>query len=112
MRAEFSSYPNWPSSEMAAAYVRARIAALLRNPSVARNVQRRLDRAAEATAAALPGTPPCFRAATPTHPDVILVKGGRCRHACGSVDCLCGAYPLQLSETEVSDGRRLEPMAR
>lgn len=112
MRAEFSPCPAWPSNEMATAYVRARIAALLRDPSVARNVQRRLDRAADATAATLDGTPPCFRAAGATHPDVILVRGGRCRHACGSIDCLCGAYPLRLSETEVSDGRRFEPLAR
>jgi hypothetical protein len=92
-------------------FVGARIAVLLRDPRVAERVRRRLARAAEADAADLPGVPPCLRARGAPASAPVQVKSGRCRAICGSVDCLCGSYPRQLSDREVSHGRRLEPIA-
>jgi hypothetical protein len=92
----------------AAALLRRRIAILLRDPAVARRVARRLDSVAEATAI---GTPPCFRAAEATRPSSVVVRIGRCRDHCRSVDCLCGRYPRTLSDREIENGRHLEQMA-
>lgn len=92
-----------------AAFLRTRIAVLLNDPRVAERVRRRLPppRATENIA----GTPPCFRAAF-HHPLVPLrIKAGQCRALCGSVDCLCGAYPRSLTPEEVSHGPRLAPVA-
>lgn len=91
--------------------LRARIAVLLLDPAVAARVRRRLDRAADASGFDLAGTPPCLRASAPHLPSLLRVKAGQCRAACGSVDCLCGAYPRSLTPEEVSHGPRLEPVS-
>jgi len=91
--------------------LRSRIAILLREPAVAQRVGRRLVRAAEASADHMAGTPPCLRAERATLPAPVLVKSGRCRDICRSVDCLCGRYPRSLSTREIDDGRRLETLA-
>jgi hypothetical protein len=95
----------------AAGFLGARIAVLLNDSRVAERVRRRLDRAAESAAVDHAGTPPCLRAAGAHPPSPVLVKSGRCRSVCGSIDCLCGSYPRQLSDQEVTHGRRLEPIA-
>ena len=95
-----------------AAFLRSRIAILLREPAVARRVGRGLARAAELQEAALAGTPPCFRAHTAAVASTpVRVQGGRCQPLCRSIDCLCGRFPRHLTELEIANGRRLELLA-
>jgi hypothetical protein len=91
--------------------LRTRIAVLLGDPCVARRVRQRLDRLAETMSDGSPGTPPCFRASGILPPAPLLVRSGLCRRTCGAVDCLCGSYPRRLTDQEISDGTRLEPLA-
>jgi hypothetical protein len=100
-----------PHAHPASGSLGAHIAVLLHDPRVAERVRRRLDQAAESAAADLAGTPPCFRAADAHPPSPVLVKSGRCRAMCGSIDCLCGSYPRQLTDREVTHGRRLSLLA-
>jgi hypothetical protein len=95
----------------AAGFLGVRIAVLLHDPRVAERVRRHLARAADADVADLAGLPLCLRARGAHPPTPVQVKSGRCRAVCGSVDCLCGFYPRQLSDREVSHGRRLEAIA-
>lgn len=92
-------------------FLRARIAVLLGDPGVAERVRRRLERSAAKAAITTEGTPPCFRAVDLRLPAPALIRTGRCRAVCRSVDCLCGSYPRVLSPQEVSDGRQLELLA-
>lgn len=91
----------------AATFLRSRIAVLLNDPRVAERVRRRLPQHAGTDAA---GTPPCFRAAIPDLPAPLRIKAGECRAVCGSVDCLCGAYPRILTPEEVLHGPRPQPV--
>jgi hypothetical protein len=91
--------------------LRARIRGLLREPAVARRVATGLAQAEEEPVENLPGTPPCFRAAAAGAESPVLVKRGRCRAFCRSIDCLCGRYPRSLNERDIAHGRRLEPLA-
>lgn len=91
-----------------APFLRSRIAILLNDPRVAERVRRRLPRQA---ADAVAGTPTCFRAAADVAVVPLRVKAGECRAICGSVDCLCGAYPRSLAPEEVVNGPRLAALA-
>jgi hypothetical protein len=91
-------------------FLRSRIATLLRDPAVARRVGRRLGRAAAVQRVDMAGTPPCLRAAGTSRSAPVLVKSGRCRTICRSVDCLCGRYPHNLTDREIEDGRRLDAL--
>jgi hypothetical protein len=90
------------------AFLRSRIAILLNDARIAERVRRRLPQPAPADGA---GTPPCFRAAGIHPPALLRIKAGQCRAVCGSIDCLCGAYPRILTPEEVSHGPRLEAVA-
>ena len=103
--------PSGPQDSAATALLRSRIAVLLRDPAVAQRLSRRLARGAEDAALDMAGTPPCLRAAGVAPRSPVLVKSGRCRAACRSVDCLCGRYPRSLSDQEIEHGRRLEALA-
>lgn len=104
--------PSGPSPvDAATALLRSRIAILLGDPAVARRVGRRLARAAEAQPVHLAGSPPCLRAGgAGARGAPMLVKSGRCRTICRSVDCLCGRYPRMLTDREIEDGRRLDAL--
>jgi hypothetical protein len=90
--------------------LRSRIAILLGDPAVAQRIGRRLARAAEAQPLDIAGTPPCLRAAGMARAAPVRVKSGHCRTICRSVDCLCGRYPRILTDREIEDGRRLDPL--
>jgi hypothetical protein len=108
------SYADSPEPSPAGAtteLLRSRIAILLGDPAVARRASRRLARAAEARPVDMAGSPPCLRAAGAVRAaPLLLVKSGRCRSICRSVDCLCGRYPRILTDREIEDGRRLEAL--
>ena len=90
--------------------LRSRIAILLGDPAVARRVGRGLARRAEAQPMDIAGSPPCLRAAGEARSAPVLVKSGRCRTICRSLDCLCGSYPRILTAREIEDGRRLDAL--
>jgi hypothetical protein len=93
----------------AAAFLRSRIAILLNDPRIAERVRRRLP--PQPVTEDMAGTPLCFRAAVLHPPAPLRIKAGQCRAVCGSIDCLCGAYPRTLTPEEVSHGPRLAPVA-
>jgi hypothetical protein len=102
------------TSTVRADRMKSRIALLLHDPFVAERVRRRLASAAERAEPGPEGVPLCLRGGQTARlrPAILQIKSARCRTLCGSIDCLCGQYPRELHESELTYGRAFELDAR